>query len=137
VGAAPTASRTPTDAPRPQPLRRQARGERRIAQLLEAAGQVLADSGFAAATTNAIAARAGVSPGTLYQYFPNKEAIVAALADQGAQDLDELLTPLTELDPHTASIEQALTPHWIPSSGTAAPIRPAWSSSSARTRRAT
>ena len=40
---------------------------------------MFAEVGYAAATTNAIAARAGISPGSLYQYFPNKEAIAAAL----------------------------------------------------------
>lgn len=49
-------------------------------QLLEAAAAVFAEAGYEAATTNAIAARAGVSPGTLYQFFANKEAIAEALA---------------------------------------------------------
>jgi len=52
-----------------------------MAALLRAAGQVFADVGYENATTNAIAARAGVSPGTLYQFFPNKQAIAEALAD--------------------------------------------------------
>ena len=72
------------------PKRRQARGERRIAELLDAAGQVFAESGYSATTTNAIAARAGVSPGTLYQYFPNKDAMADALAEKFAAQLVEL-----------------------------------------------
>lgn len=52
-----------------------------MAELLRAAGQVFADVGYEKATTNAIAARAGVSPGTLYQFFPNKQAIAEALAN--------------------------------------------------------
>lgn len=60
--------------------RRQARGKERIAQLLRAAGEVFAEAGYENATTNAIAARAGVSPGTLYQFFPNKQAMAEALA---------------------------------------------------------
>jgi AcrR family transcriptional regulator len=67
--------------------RRQARGERRIALLLEAAAQVFAETGYEAATTNAIAARAGVSPGSLYQFFSNKEAMAEALA---ARFVDQL-----------------------------------------------
>ncbi|MEV5828703.1 TetR/AcrR family transcriptional regulator [Spirillospora sp. NPDC052242] len=67
---------------RQQPVRRQARGERRIAQILDAAAAVLAESGYEAATTNKIAAAAGISPGSLYQFFPNKEAIAKALADR-------------------------------------------------------
>ena len=74
------------------PRRRQARGERRIAELLTAAGLVFAESGYSATTTNAIAARAGVSPGTLYQYFPNKDAIADAVAVQYTEELGELIT---------------------------------------------
>jgi AcrR family transcriptional regulator len=73
-------TRSTAQAAEPPAPRRQARGERRIAQLLEAAGEVFADVGYDNATTNAIAAKAGVSPGTLYQFFPNKQAIAEALA---------------------------------------------------------
>lgn len=64
--------------------RRQARGERRIEQLLAAAADVFDAVGYEAATTNAIAAKAGVSPGTLYQFFPNKQAMAEALATEYA-----------------------------------------------------
>src|SRR5258707_6338446 len=60
--------------------RRQARGQQRIELILDIAAQVFAEVGFEAATTNAIAARAGMSPGSLYQFFPNKDAIAEALA---------------------------------------------------------
>jgi AcrR family transcriptional regulator len=66
--------------------RRQERGKKRMAELLRAAGQVFADVGYENATTNAIAARAGVSPGTLYQFFPNKQAIAEALANAYAAE---------------------------------------------------
>ncbi|MFB7216929.1 TetR family transcriptional regulator [Streptomyces sp. NPDC056227] len=65
-----------------RPRRRQARGEARIAQLLKAAASVFCATGYTAASTNAIAREAGVSPGTLYQFFPNKEAIAVELGDQ-------------------------------------------------------
>ena len=65
-----------------RPRRRQARGEARIAQLLEAAAEVFSASGYNGASTNAIAREAGVSPGTLYQFFPNKEAIAIELGEQ-------------------------------------------------------
>jgi AcrR family transcriptional regulator len=67
--------------------RRQPRGERRIEQILNAAGVVFARVGYARATTNAIAAEAGISPGSLYQFFPNKEAIAAALETRYAEQM--------------------------------------------------
>jgi AcrR family transcriptional regulator len=67
--------------------KRQARGERRIASLLDAAAEVFAEAGYDAATTNAIAARAGVSPGSLYQFFANKDAIAQALAERFVTEL--------------------------------------------------
>ncbi|MFG2332101.1 TetR/AcrR family transcriptional regulator [Streptomyces sp. NPDC048604] len=73
----------------PAPRRRQARGERRIAQLLQAAASVFCRTGYAAASTNAIAREAKVSPGTLYQYFPNKEAIAVELGDRLLQEMRE------------------------------------------------
>lgn len=69
------------------PRRRQARGERRIQQLLDAAASVFCRSGYTSASTNAIAREAGVSPGTLYQFFPNKEAIAVELGDRLTQQM--------------------------------------------------
>lgn len=63
----------------PQAIRRQQRGERRIATLLDAAAAVFAEQGYDKATTNAVALRAKVSPGTLYQFFASKEALAEAL----------------------------------------------------------
>ncbi|MFB6616980.1 TetR/AcrR family transcriptional regulator [Streptomyces sp. NPDC056367] len=80
-----TAKKSPAgsgEADTASPRRRQARGERRISQLLAAAAGVFCRTGYAAASTNAIAREAGVSPGTLYQYFPNKEAIAVELGGQ-------------------------------------------------------
>ncbi|MEU6080730.1 TetR/AcrR family transcriptional regulator [Streptomyces sp. NPDC047108] len=53
-----------------------------MTQLLEAAASVFEQVGYTAASTNAIAREAGVSPGTLYQFFPNKEAIAVELGDR-------------------------------------------------------
>lgn len=47
--------------------------------ILEASAQLLAKQGYAGTTTNAIAERAGVSIGSVYEYFPGKDAIFAAL----------------------------------------------------------
>src|SRR5262245_20290377 len=58
----------------------QVRATETAAAILEAAAQVLETGGMAAFTTNAVAERAGVSIGTLYQYFADKNAIALALA---------------------------------------------------------
>jgi AcrR family transcriptional regulator len=50
--------------------------------IVEAAAQVFERHGYAAGTTNRIAERAGVSIGTLYQYFENKDALLAAVFDR-------------------------------------------------------
>lgn len=85
-----------------QPRRRQARGERRIAQLLEAAASVFCSTGYTAASTNAIAREAGVSPGTLYQFFPNKEAIAIELSERLMLEMRETYgEALAPVDPAT------------------------------------
>jgi len=68
--------------------RRQARGLRRQEAILDAAAQVFVELGYDKATTNMIAARAAVSPGSLYQFFPHKEAIAQALV---ARTIEQLL----------------------------------------------
>ncbi len=73
----------------PSQPRRQERGQRRMAQLLDAAAEVFAENGYAKATTNAVAARAGVSPGTLYQFFRNKEALAEDLAERYRAALEQ------------------------------------------------
>ncbi|MFF6995155.1 TetR family transcriptional regulator [Streptomyces sp. NPDC008313] len=75
--------------PEQKPRRRQARGERRIAQLLDAAATVFSTTGYTAASTNAIAREAGVSPGTLYQFFPNKEALAIELSGRLIHEMRE------------------------------------------------
>ena len=70
--------------------RRQQRGLQRQAEILKAAGLVFDAVGYGDTTTNAIAAKAGISPGSLYQFFPNKEAIANALAQRYTQELHEL-----------------------------------------------
>ena len=67
----------PRISSRKQP--RQARSERLVADILEAAVRVLASGGARRFTTARVAERAGVSVGSLYQYFPNKEAILFRL----------------------------------------------------------
>jgi AcrR family transcriptional regulator len=61
---------------------RQMRAEETVATILEGAAQILEAGGLTAFTTNAVAARAGVSIGTLYQYFADKQAILRAIAER-------------------------------------------------------
>ena len=73
----------PTKRQAPETKRRiprQARAAQTVEAILEASIQVLEAGGLAALTTNAVAGRAGVSIGTLYQYFDDKNAILLALA---------------------------------------------------------
>jgi AcrR family transcriptional regulator len=88
--------------------KRNARGERRVASLLDAAGRVFAERGFHAATTNAIAAEGKVSPATLYQFFPDKEAIADALVARYATDLakEERVAEIQKLA--SAPLEEAI-----------------------------
>jgi len=57
----------------------QARSQETVSVVLEASARILESDGLRGFNTNAIAAKAGVSIGSLYQYFPNKDAIVLAL----------------------------------------------------------
>ena len=77
--------------------RRQKRGVLRVEEILQAAGALFAERSYDNVTTNMIAARAGMSPGSLYQFFPNKEAIAQAFAADATGHLhrvyDTLLSP--------------------------------------------
>lgn len=68
---------------------RQERSRYKVELIFEATLRLLEKGGLDALTTNAIAASAGVSIGTLYQFFPNKEAIVQALADRESAGMSE------------------------------------------------
>ncbi|MFB4315925.1 TetR/AcrR family transcriptional regulator [Actinomadura sp. 21ATH] len=65
---------------RPRKTPRQKRSAETREQILRAAARVFVEHGYAAGTTNRIAAAAGLSIGSLYQYFPNKDAILVQLA---------------------------------------------------------
>ena len=69
--------------------KRNVRGEQRQQDLLRAAAVVFGRLGYHKTTTNSIAREAGVSPATLYQFFPNKEAIASALASIYAREMAE------------------------------------------------
>ncbi|WP_242639104.1 TetR/AcrR family transcriptional regulator [Mycolicibacterium sp. S2-37] len=58
-----------------------------VDRILDAGQEMLIAHGYDGASTNRIAAAAGVSPGSLYQYFPNKEAIAGAVIDRYSDQL--------------------------------------------------
>ena len=75
----PNSSRSPKlNKMRRQP--QQARSQERVKQILDVSEQLFLEMGYESTTTRAIASRAGVSVGSLYQFFPDKEAILKALA---------------------------------------------------------
>jgi AcrR family transcriptional regulator len=60
----------------------QRRSQATVTAILDAAARVFEERGFDAGTTNHVAERAGVSIGSLYEYFPNKDAMVVALVER-------------------------------------------------------
>jgi AcrR family transcriptional regulator len=74
----------------------QERAAKRVDALLDAAGEVIAERGFEAATMTAIAERAGASIGSVYQYFPDKDALVFALRTRYGDEMDARWSALSE-----------------------------------------
>ncbi|PZF84383.1 TetR/AcrR family transcriptional regulator [Jiangella anatolica] len=78
-------------------------------QILAAAAEAFAESGYEATSTNAIAARAGISPGSLYQFFANKDDIAHALAQRYAEQLAELReTTFDGVDPAALPLDRLI-----------------------------
>lgn len=80
--------------PRRKPQRQ--RGHERVAALLEAAGACFLEKGYEGTTMTEVAARAGAAIGSLYQFFPTKEALANALLEQYAQAACAELASFTE-----------------------------------------
>src|SRR3984885_9369258 len=64
-------------------------GKRRVAELMRAGADVIAERGFEAATMTEIAIRAGAQIGSLYRFFPNKEVLADALIQRYGELIDE------------------------------------------------
>ncbi len=85
--------------PRKRP--RQRRSRQTVDAILDAAARVFSQRGYAGGTTNHIAAAAGVSVGSLYDYFPNKDAILVALVER------QLATMVDRVQDHLRSARES------------------------------
>lgn len=89
-------ARSPLTEPRKQAAQKRSRAT--VDALIEATARILVTEGFEKASTNRIAETAGVSIGSLYQYFPGKEALVAAVIDRHHQEVMQVVrTALAEV----------------------------------------
>lgn len=95
----------------------QDRSKQRLERIVEAATLVFADSGYEGATTEAIAERAGVPIGSVYQFFPNKKALFEAV---GAKHLEAIRTLFDSFftkekfqEPWNKVLDEAVEGFWI------------------------
>jgi AcrR family transcriptional regulator len=91
-------------------LPKQKRSQQRVERILEAAAEVFASVGYEAATTHAIASRAGTAIGSLYQFFPDKLAIFHALEERHMEQVRaihaKLMTPQMAQQPLEYMVQQ-------------------------------
>lgn len=97
---------------RPRKNPSQSRSQRMVDDLLDATARVLVEEGWEKASTNRIAKVAGVSVGSIYQYFPNKEALVLAVGRRHAEQMTALLArTISDL---SSGSEAAALEHAVP-----------------------
>lgn len=103
-------SPTSTARSRKKPPRRavQARSRNTVEAIIEAATRILARDGWGALNTNAIARVAGVSVGSVYEYFGNKQAILDVILDRHLSSGEAQLTSLASLDPAGFSLDETV-----------------------------
>lgn len=87
----------------------QARSRSTVNAILEAAARILARHGWAEFTTNAVAEAAGVGIGSLYQYFPNKMAIVDSILQRHFDEILAVLRSAVGDDRAAPSVERLVT----------------------------
>lgn len=75
--------------PRGRKTPQQARSREMVIRIVDAGARVIATSGYDAASTNRIAAEAGVSPGSLYQYFADKTSIALAVVERFLDQMNQ------------------------------------------------
>lgn len=87
----------------------QERSRLTVDAIIQASTYILMEVGWKGFTTNAIAERAGVNISSLYQFFPNKEAIIAELQKRHAAEMDDELHNILSLISLQGSLKQVLT----------------------------
>ena len=92
--------------PRKRPV--QARSETTVAALFEASIQVLLAVGYRKLTTTRVAERAGVSVGTLYQYFPNRQALITSVIERYLEEIARKVELACE-DLHGRTLDEVVT----------------------------
>lgn len=103
-------------AKRPVRRARQARSRATVETIVEATTRILAGAGWDAVNTNAIAKRAGVSVGSVYEYFANKQAVLDLIVDRHltrAEDLIRGSASLVGASPQPEKVVQALVAGFI------------------------
>jgi AcrR family transcriptional regulator len=103
---APDAESETPDAFRRHP--RQSRGQKRVELLLSAAATVIATHGLEGATAEAIALEARTAKGSLYQFFPNRDAVLAALALRYADEMRAIHERAFPSDPHELPLDRLI-----------------------------
>lgn len=93
----------------PRKIPTQARSRATVDAIIQAATYILTKVGWEGLTTNAIAERAGVNIGSLYQFFPNKEAVIAELQRRHAVATHADLLEALDVLPAQPSLREALT----------------------------
>nr|WP_174507108.1 TetR/AcrR family transcriptional regulator [Acinetobacter sp. Marseille-Q1620] len=84
--------------PKPRKLPIQGRAKTTVEAILQSTAHILVQKGYEGLTTNLVAEIAGVSIGSLYQYFPNKEALIAALHSRHSLHIHALLKEMIRFD---------------------------------------
>ncbi|MEZ5703898.1 MAG: TetR/AcrR family transcriptional regulator [Burkholderiaceae bacterium] len=97
----------------PPPVKRERRKEARPGELLDAALSIFVDKGFAATRVEEVAARAGVSKGTLFLYFPSKEELFKAVVRENiAGRFSEWNEELAQFEGDTESLLNYAMQEW-------------------------
>ena len=78
----------------------------KLHQILEAAVMCFAEKGFRGTSTNEICAAAGMSPGNLFHYFPNKQAVIEAIAEEDRREMSERFAQLADEPDAIVAVER-------------------------------